>query len=377
MEILEYLDCGNGSKELFPENSLVHKHLTFLNKHTVLSSLKHDVALLGIPDNEKDLTFEVATIVRQKFYELVPFTGSLNVIDLGNIKTGHTFNDTCFAIREVVAWANQLNIIVVLLGGNSAYNLGSFLAFEKSGLPVNMVHIDSITNREKIPVHRASDLDLVDRDEASPLFNYINIGYQSYYVDSKFIDFINNSYYEAYRLGYVRANIRDMEPVLRDANFFSFSLNSVKYSDAPGAAISSPNGFTGEEVCQLSFYAGHSNRMKCFGIFDLNLANDNQLITAKLGSQIVWYFLEALSNSIYEEPDITPENFKKFLIHLNNTGQNIAFFKSNLTNRWWMEINYPDKNRNLLLSCSESDYELACQQEIPDRWLRTFHRISH
>lgn len=377
MDISAYLDDGVESKHNFPEHSLVHRHLSFFNTGTSLSGLKYDVALLGIPDNDQTKTFAVAGRVRKELYDLVSFTGNLRILDLGNIKTGHTFNDTCFAIREVISYINRADMIVAMIGGNADYNLGAFLAFEKAKLPLNMAVVDPAIHRCKIPALFAFDLGITASDEVSSLFNYINIGYQSYYVDKHLIDFVGNSYYEAYRLGYVRANIKDMEPVMRDANILSFSMNAIKYSDAPGANISSPNGFTGEEACQLAFYAGHGNRIKCFGLFDLACENDERNITAKLGGQMIWYFLEALSNAVYEEPDTTPDNFKKFLIHLNNSNQDITFFKSNLTNRWWMEINYPGKNRNLLLSCSEADYELACQQEIPDRWLRTFHRISH
>jgi hypothetical protein len=209
------------------------------------------------------------------------------------------------------------------------------------------------------------------------MFNFINIGYQSYFVERKTLDYIDDSHFEAYRLGYVRANLKEMEPVLRDASQVSLSLNSVKHADAPGTGFGSPNGLAGDEICQLAFFAGHSNRIKSFGIFDFAPKNDQRNITGKLAAQIIWYYLEGTANAIHEEPDANPENFIKYLIHNNFTNQNIAFFKSNITNRWWMEITFTEPARTILLACSETDYELACQQDIPDRWWRTFHRISH
>jgi hypothetical protein len=240
------------------------------------------------------------------------------------------------------------------------------MAYEKSKVPVNMVSVDSTINREK---------NLFTINESS-YFNFINIGYQSYYIEKETLDFIEDSSFEAYRLGQVRSNLKDMEPVLRDANLVNFSLNAVKHSDAPGTTFSSPNGLSGEDACQLAFFAGHSNRITSFGVFDLLPVNDIHATTVKLASQIIWYFFEGVSNAIYEEPDITPEHFTKYMIHLNHTDQNISFYKSNLTNRWWMEIAFEKKNYNIILSCSETDYELSCKQEIPDRWWRTFQRIS-
>ncbi len=375
-DYLDYIEIEQISK--IKDNQFIAKHVTFLNDTISLATkLKYDVAILGVPDAQNLNSFESAEQVRECLFGLASLSNSLAIIDLGNIKTGHTFNDTCFAISEVVALTRQYNIIIVLIGGTSKFNLGSFLSFAKSNEPLNLVAIDSIVSRENVPLLAAADLNLYDSKEYGSLFNFINIGYQSYFVDQKFLDYLNDSFYEAYRLGFVRANLQEMEPGLRDANSISLSLNSIKHCDAPGASYSSPNGLSGDEACQIAFYAGHSNRLKSFGLFDLACENDYHSTTAKLASQIIWYFLEGLCSSIYEEPDVTPENFVKFLIHLDRTNQNIAFFKSNLTNRWWMEINYPESNRNILLSCSESDYELACRQNIPDRWWRTFQRLNH
>jgi len=379
MNIHDYLDCLKIDKlSVYKDKNFIAKHVTFLGEElSIITKLKYDIGILGLPDNEDSTTFESAEKIRQSLYDLAPLSSNVNIIDLGNSKVGRTFKDSCFAISEIVDLTVRQNIIMLFIGGTTKFNLGCFLAFDKIKSPLNLVAVDSVINRERIPLLAATDLELVDSVETSSLFNYINIGYQSYFVDKNFLDFVNDSYYEAYRLGFVRSNLDEMEPGLRDANLVSFSLNAIKHSDAPGAILSSPNGLTGDEACQLSFYAGHSNRIKSFAISDLAYENDYHDTTAKLAGQITWYFLEGYSSSIYEEPDNTPENFVKFLIHLDQTNQNIAFFKSNLTNRWWMEICYADTNRSVLLSCSETDYKLACQQEIPDRWWRTFQRIIH
>lgn len=378
IDIHDYLDfiTADGISD-YKNSKLIAKHVTFFNKETDLSKLKYDIALLGVPDSVDNKQFDSATQIRKQLCALASFSNSINIVDLGNIKTGHSFNDVCFAIREVVSILIDLNIVVVPIGGSSQFNLGSFLAFERKKLPVNMISIDSVLSREKIPLLSGLDSGLVDALDSTSTYNFINIGYQSYFVEKEFVDFVNDSFYEAYRLGFVRSNLQEMEPSLRDANLIAFSLNAVKHCDAPGVSASSPNGLTGEEACQLAFYAGHGPRIKSFGIFDFSYDNDIHGTTAKLAAQIVWYFIEGQSSSIYEEPDTTPENFVKYVIHLDQTNQNIAFFKSNLTNRWWMEISAPEKHLNILLSCSEMDYEQACRQDIPERWWRTFQRLNY
>ena len=377
MNILHYLDFFEITNEIIiPDCSFISRHIKFLRNDTNdLSKAKYHIALLGLPDKEDAKSFEAANQIRQCLYKLSSLSNGLNIVDLGNIKPGNTFNDTCVALSEVIAEINLHKTIMLLIGGTSKYNIGSYLANEKTKKPINMVWVDSTLTREKIP--SVTSTNLVNNNELSTFFNFTNIAYQSYYVEREMLDFIEDSYFEAYRLGSVRTNLKEMEPVLRDANLVNISLNAIKHSDAPGTNFSSPNGISGDEACQLAFFAGHSTRITSFGVFDLSPENDIHASTAKLAAQMIWYFLEGVSNAIFEEPDITPENFTKYLIHHNQSDQNIAFYKSNLTNRWWMEITFPESNHNILLSCSETDYELTCKQEIPERWWRTFQRISH
>ncbi|MDP4207606.1 MAG: arginase family protein [Bacteroidota bacterium] len=377
MNIHDYLESFE-KKNPFSDNQFLSRHISFLQKGQGIpkdSSFK--VAIIGVPDDKEVHTFESARQIRENLYNLAALTAKLTIIDLGNIKTGNSFTDTCFALCEIITTLNADGTLVVLLGSSSAFNIGNIMAYRQSDSLINMAVIDSTISKEEIPPFVLTKDNLFPGTETFKLFNYINIAYQSYFVERETLDFIEDSNYEAYRVGYVRANIKEMEPVLRDADLVSFSLNSLKHSDAPGVNRSSPNGLSSEEACQLAFYAGHSNRVKSFNVWDLAPDKDIHQTTSKLAAQIIWYFFEGLSNAIPEEPQSNTEHFIKYLIHLNQTDQDIAFFKSNLTNRWWMEITLAQSNQNITLSCSPNDYELACQQDIPDRWWRTFQRFSH
>jgi formiminoglutamase len=358
-------------------SKFVKQHVTFFSsKKGYPSTDNYHIALVGVPDDIQHKTFEAAKLVRNELYRL-SIVNNCKIIDLGNVKCGHTSNDTFFALRDIISLCNSNKTIVLLMGGSSAFNLGGYMAYNKNQAPMNMVAVDSCITREKIPLIAVSDMVMADSRSLSGHFNYINIGYQSYFVERSLLNFMDDSQYEAYRLGYVRGNMREMEPVLRDSNLVSFSLNAVRYSDAPSVNFSSPNGFYGEEACQLAFYSGYSTRLQTFGVFDYKPDTDSQLITAKLAAQIIWYFLEGFSSAVFEEPDATPENFTKYHIHLDQPDQNIAFYKSNLTNRWWMEVSNSRQNRNVMLSCSQADYDLACRQEIPERWWRMIKRLDN
>jgi hypothetical protein len=53
--------------------------------------------------------------------------------------------------------------------------------------------------------------------------------------------------------------------------------------------------------------------------------------------------------------------------------EELIFYKSNKTERWWIDVPFFLNNdnklkRNSLLPCSYEEYIAACNQEMPERW---------
>jgi formiminoglutamase len=169
-----------------------------------------------------------------------------------------------------------------------------------------------------------------------------------------------------------------MEPLLRDTHFAAIDISSVRQSDAPGTFTPSPNGFYGEEICLLARYAGISDSMKMFGLFDVNPELDNRSQTSALAAQILWFFLEGFSQKQYEAPamsNTTPGRFIKYHVRVTDLHDDLIFVKSNLTDRWWFE--FPgEENNNTYMACSHDDYLKANRNEVPERWLRCMERIK-
>ena len=93
------------------------------------------------------------------------------------------------------------------------------------------------------------------------LFNFTNLGYQTYYVDQPAIDLMKKLLFDTYRLGLLHGNLSDTEPLLRNADMLSFDTGAIRAADAPGNANAGPNGFSGDEACQLVRYAAMSDKL--------------------------------------------------------------------------------------------------------------------
>lgn len=57
----------------------------------------------------------------------------------------------------------------------------------------------------------------------------------------------------------------------------------------------------------------------------------------------------------------------------------IVFVKSKKTDRWWMQVPYPNtkslNERFHLVPCDYADYETAINGDLPDLWWRTYQKL--
>jgi hypothetical protein len=250
-----------------------------------------------------------------------------------------------------------------------------YRAYDTLEQMVNLISIDSKFDfgKDDNPISEESYLTKIIIDEPNNLFNYSNIGYQSYYNSQEEIDLIEKLYFDAYRLGEVSNNLAISEPIFRDADLVSIDLKSVQSSFSANFKNFMPNGFNGKEICALSRYAGISDKVSAIGIFNHNNTFQESILIA----QIIWYFIEGYHYRSNEYPFSTKENYLKYIVPIDD--DEIIFYKSNKTDRWWIEIKYitgNKLNKNSLMPCTHNDYLAACNQEIPERWWKAQRKNS-
>jgi arginase family enzyme len=343
-----------------------------------LSEIK--IALIGVLENRGDVDAQFAvdlTAVRKSLYGLFMGNWKMGIADLGDILPGNSVMDTYFAVKKVVASLIKKGIVPIVVGGSQDLTYAMYRAYDELEQMVNLVTIDNRFDfgKETDRLSSTSYLTKMVIDSPNNLFNYCNIGYQTYYNSQEEIDIIEKLYFDAYRLGEISNNIALAEPVFRDADIVSLDLTAVKSSDSGNFNTFAPNGFNGKEICSLSRYAGISDKVSLFGIF--NQANSAQ--EAVLIAQIVWYFIEGYQFRSGEYPFGTKENYLKYIIPLEE--EELVFYKSNKTDRWWIEIPFLTNGsnklkRNTLLPCSYEEYLAACNQELPERWWKAQRKNS-
>lgn len=346
--------------------------VVFHTQHDFPDISKVKIAIVGVLENRGNTSISEEVnldYIRKELYSLFPGNWESSITDLGDVLPGNSLDDTYFALQSIVSSLIKKKVIPIVIGGSQDLTYALYRAYDNLEQMVNLVAIDSKFDIGKQEQNIKSDsyLSKIIVEEPNNLFNYSNVGYQTYYNSQEEIDLIEKLYFDAYRLGEVCNNITISEPVFRDADLVSLDLHSVKSSDSSSLSPFIPNGFNGKEICSLSRYAGISDKVSCFGIFNHN----NSVQEAVLIAQIVWYFIEGVHYRSNEFPFGSKKDYLKYIVTYEE--DEIIFYKSNKTERWWIEIpffsNVNNKlKKNTLLPCTHDDYLAACSHEFPERW---------
>ena len=393
MELTDFLEPVNKeSLQLTGEQhplSLSKIIKTYFNKNQFPVLENIDIAIIGVKEDRNAINNPGCRLapdyVRKYLYQLFQGNFKAKIADLGDIIPGETTQDTYSAVKFAVASLIEQKILPVIIGGSQDLTYANYLAYESLGQIINLVNIDSSFDlgAKKDEINNTNYLGAVFTHQPNYLFNFTNIGYQTYFVDQDALELMEKLFFDVYRLGNVRKNIEEVEPLLRNGDMLSFDVSSIRQSDAPATTNASPNGFYGEEACQIVRYAGLSDKISSIGFYELNPAFDKGEQTAHLVAQMIWYFLEGFYNRKNDFPTKTDKNSKKYIkyvVSLKNFQNEIVFYKSKMSDRWWMEIPCPyvlqtKYDRQHLVPCSYNDYQAACCEEIPDKWWQVYKKF--
>ena len=363
---------------LFNEQSLFNQIKLHTRQNGMPELQELQIAIIGVRENrgaseQEDALIDFAPI-RKALYRLFPGNWHTLIGDLGDLEPGASLSDTFYALQDIVGQLVKHNVIPLIIGGSQDLTYALYRAFDNLDQMVNLVNVDSCFDLgdSSLPMTHKSFVGKIIVDQPYNLFNYSNVGFQTYYNSQEEIDLMEKLYFDAFRLGNTVSNLSSVEPVMRDADVVSFDLSSIQSEGLGYMHPEHVNGFTGREACAIARYAGLSDRVSVFGIFEYLLSGKTETASA-LVAQLIWYFIEGVN---YRMEESLADRGTAFL-HYNVPVEDevLSFYKSTKSERWWIEIPFLEGvnnklKRHTLLPCTQEDYENACNQEIPERWYK-------
>ncbi|MCB0481652.1 MAG: formimidoylglutamase [Flavobacteriales bacterium] len=321
--------------------------------------------------------------IREKLYQLESNWHKVKLADLGDIMPGETIEDTYFALKTVIAQIIKLGKIPIVLGGSQDLTFANYQAYEQLEQVVNIVSVDNKLDLGDVdqPINSKGFLNKIILHQPNYLFNYSNIGYQTYFVSDEERRLMERLFFDIHRLGEVKRDIKEVEPIVRNADMVTFDISAIRFADAPGNENTTPNGFNGEDACAIARYAGLSDKLSSIGFYELNPNFDTNHQTAFLVSEMIWYFIEGFYNRKNDHLASSKKELLKYIVATSTEASEIVFYKNLKSDRWWMDVPYPESKlskyrRHQLVPCSYSDYQEACHDKVPEKWWRNYHKLQ-
>jgi arginase family enzyme len=358
---------------------ILGKNISIHTQNTGLPELKGlTIALIGLHEHRNSFFHNSSYNVnqfRKVFYELYPGNWNLSIADLGDLPNGEKVEDTYFAIKEIGVHLKQMNIIPVFIGGSHDLMFPLYEIFQNFKQLVNIVSVDRSFDfsQEDELISGRSYMSKIIMEKPNVLNNYTNIGFQSYYCAEQEKDLMGKLYFDSIRLGQVLNQPALAEPVFRDADVVSFDMKCLSWHAIADPLKGQPNGIDSRTICSLTRYAGISDRVSFLGFFEI----PSTPMTDQLLAQMIWYLIEGVQLRFDEYP-LSTRDFLKYSVTLSD--QIMVFYKSDKSNRWWMELTNNSHLNNktkstTLLACTEKDYLDAMEDKIPERWYNAVKRI--
>ena len=347
---------------------------------------KKGIALFYVPEfrngypelhSKQDETF------RFEFYQT--FAGQhwdFEIYDLGNLLPGDRVDDTYFAVSQAIAELVKKNILPIVVGGSQDLTFAMYSGYETLEQMINVLSIDNRLDLgdPENPIAADGFVSQLLMRRPCYLFNYAVVGYQTPLVKAAEVELFNKLYFDTVRYGEFLNDFKLAEPHLRNCDMVSVDLSAIKSSEFRGDLYQEPNGFSNQEMCQIARYAGISDKVTSIGLFNLFPQNLSKAASSQV-AQLIWYFIDGFAGRVGDFPIGTKRQYTKFTVFLDEVGHDVVFYKSNKSERWWMEVPYPpQKGRNLerhhIVPCHKNEYDNCLKGEIPDLWWKTYQKLG-
>ncbi|GAA4366480.1 formimidoylglutamase [Hymenobacter saemangeumensis] len=314
-----------------------------------------------------------SNLVRQRFYQLQKGSGSVRLVDLGNLRPGLSLEDTYQRLREIIGALLEEKTVPLLLGGSHDLDYGQFLAYESLDRPISFAVVDARPDMAEPGPGTPAEESHLRRllvHEPNFVFSFAHLAHQQYLTAPEVLIALEKLHFETMSVGEIRSDKRLAEPLVRQADFMSVDIASLRWQDAPGYYPANPYGLGNEEATQLCWYAGHNEQLSSFGLYGYRPDQDPHGLAAATLATMLWYFVEGFYHR-RPETGFGTFRFLTYTVVLPGNPDKLVFYKSRRADKWWMEVeSLGDPEVKRVVPCTYEDYMHASQGDLPQRWIR-------
>ena len=332
----------------------------------ITNEIKEDsIVLLFLSDYRGangDADSQDFTQIRREFYKLSQLDFDIPIVDLGDLVSGKTPQDSHYILQEVLSACHYKHAIPVVIGGSNdfAFSLFSALSFHQKDINYTQIsNVVSLGQEEEI--HEANFLSKILGSKNFSIKNYHHLGYQKHLNESDSVKLIKEVQFDIIRLAEMMNSTEKTEPYFRKADLVTINCDAVESFNEAFSINPQVNGLNKREVCAYMKEIGLGEKLQSVGIFNYNIYSDSQL-NHQLLAQMLWYLIEGIN---IQRSHPKEKSFETFFVLIKD--EQYAFKRDVFSNLWYFG---EDENIDNCIPCSRSDFDEAKRGFLSPRFTR-------
>ncbi|MBW7676992.1 formimidoylglutamase [Chryseobacterium chendengshani] len=335
--------------------------------HQITKEIKEDsIVLLFVSDYRGangEAEVQDFTAIRKEFYQLSKLDFEIPVVDLGDLVSGKSVEDSHYILQEVLSACHSKRAIPVIIGGSNdfAFSLFSGLNFHQQNINYTQIsNVISLKQDESINEH--TFLSKILGSKSLSVKNYHHLGYQKHLNEVDSIKLIREVEFDIVRLAEMMNSTEKTEPFFRKADLVTVNCDAVESFNDAFSINPQVNGLNRREICAYMKEIGLSENLKSVGIFNYNIYTENQL-NHQLLAQMIWYLIEGI-NIQHSHP--RERHYEMFYVLIED--RQYAFKRDTFSNLWYFG---DDENIENCIPCSRSDFDEAKKGWLSARFTKS------
>ncbi|SHM51958.1 formimidoylglutamase [Chryseobacterium polytrichastri] len=321
----------------------------------ITKEIKEDsIVLLFISDyrgSNGEAEVQDFTSVRKEFYKLSQLDFEIPIVDLGDLVSGKSVQDSHYILQEVLSVCHYKRAIPLIIGGSNdfAFSLFSALNFHKKQINYTQIsNIISLQQGEHINEH--TFLSKMFATKSFSIKNYHHLGYQKHLNEADSIKLIKEVEFDIIRLAEMMNSTEKTEPFFRKADLVTVNCDAIESFSEPFSMNPQVNGLNRREICAYMKEIGLSENLKSVGIFNYNIYSESQL-NHQLLAQMIWYMIEGIN---IQQSHPRERHYEIFYVLIDD--RQYTFKRDTFSNLWYFG---DDENIENCIPCSRKDFDEA------------------
>lgn len=336
-----------------------------LGAHIANEILEDSIVLLFVSDNRGargDAEVQDFMNVRREFYRLSKLDFEIPMVDLGDLVSGKSLEDTHYILQEVLSACHYKRAIPVVVGGSTDFSYSLYAALDFHYKKINYTQINNVVSlAQGDEINERNFLSKILGSKNFEIQNYHHLGYQKHLNELDSVRLIKEVQFDVIRLAEMMNSTERTEPFFRKTDLVTINCDAIESGMDPFSINPQVNGLNKREICAYMKEIGLSENLKSVGIFNFNIYSDDRM-NHQLLAQMIWYLIEGIN---IQRSHPKERKFETYWVMVGEESH--AFQRDTFRNLWYFG---EDEDSNILIPCSRSDFEEAKRGYLGERFTR-------